>query len=160
MTTIELEKPILSFGSSFPLQSHISMAGQLPASTQEREVSSYLRCHTFCNACYHTTSCACQTRDPLPWNPIVNLPYIVLKSGLAWVLFSAASFLSYTAKHGKSPSMALEDAVGSPVNIMSLVCSCFLGVSGHFAKTFCMTKRAWNYVDTRVGNDGSDCFPT
>lgn len=97
-------------------------------------------------------------RDLLPQNPIVNLPHTLLKPGLA--LFSAVSFLFYAAKHGKSPSMALEVAVGSPVNIMSLVCSCFLGVSGYSAKTFCMTKRAWNYVDTRVGNDGSDCFPT
>lgn len=105
----------------------------------------------------------CLNQPPVlafPRNLIVNLPYKLLKSGLAWALFSAVSFLSYAAKHGKSPSVALEDAVGSPVNIMSLVCSCFLGVSGHFAKTFCMTMRAWNCVDTRVGNDGSDCFPT
>lgn len=99
-------------------------------------------------------------RDPLPRNTIVNLAHTLLKSGLSQALFSAVSFLFYTAKHGKSPSMALEAAVGSPVNIMSLVRSCFLGVSGYSAKTFCMTKRAWNYVDTRVENDGSDCFPT
>lgn len=160
----ELEKLILPFGHSFPLQSHISMAGRLPASTQEGEVSVVMRgvipSAVPVNTLPDTASCACQTRDPLPWNPIVNLTYTLLKSGLAWALFSAMGFLSYTAKHGKSPSMALVDAVGSPVNIMSLVCSCFLGVSGHCAKTFCMTKRAWNYVDTRVGNDGSDCFPT
>jgi len=35
----ELEKLILPFGRGFPLQSHISVAGRLPASTQEREVS-------------------------------------------------------------------------------------------------------------------------
>lgn len=51
----ELEKLILPFGSSFSLQSHISMVGKLPASTQEREVSVvYTKCHTFCNACYRT----------------------------------------------------------------------------------------------------------
>lgn len=36
----ELEKLILPFGRSFPLQSCISMAGRIPASIQEREVSS------------------------------------------------------------------------------------------------------------------------
>lgn len=39
----ELEKLLLPFGSAFPLQSHISMAGRFPASTQEREVSVVMR---------------------------------------------------------------------------------------------------------------------
>lgn len=137
------------------------MAGRFPASTQEREVSVVMR-GVIPSATPAITHCLTQplllVRDPLPQNPIVNLPHTLLKPGLA--LVSAVSFLFYSATHGKSPSMALEVAVGSPVNIMSLVRSCFLGVSGYFAKTFCMTKRAWNYVDTRVGNDGSDCFPT
>lgn len=53
----ELEKLILPFGRSFPLQSCISMAGRIPASIQEREVSSYVRCYTFCNAWDHTARC-------------------------------------------------------------------------------------------------------
>lgn len=66
----ELEKLILPFGSSFPLQSHISMAGRLPASTQEREVSVVMR-SVIPSAMPvitlpDTASCACQTRDPLP----------------------------------------------------------------------------------------------
>lgn len=102
----ELEKLILPFGRSFPLQSRISMAGRLPASTQEKEASVVTRgiipSAMPVITLPDTASCACQTRDPLPRNPIVNLPYTLLKSGLAWALFSAASFLSYTAKHGKS----------------------------------------------------------
>lgn len=166
----ELEELLLPFDSAFPLQSHISMAGRFPASTQEREISVVMRgCPGLAQPATEVSylllsHCLTQplllVRDPLPQNPVVNLADTLLKSGLARALFSAVSFLFYSAKHGKSPSMALEVAVGSPVNIMSLVRSCFLGVSGYFAKTFCMTKRAWNYVDTRVGNDGSDCFPT
>lgn len=110
------------------------MAGRLPASPQEREVSVVTRgvvpSAMPLIALPDAASCAWQVRDPLPRNPTVKLPYTLLKWGLARALFSTAGFLSYAAKHGKSPPMALEDAVGSPVNIMSLVCSCFLGVSG------------------------------
>lgn len=70
-----LEKLILPSGNSFPLQNHISMAGMLPASTQEREVSAVTRGVILSAVSVitlpDTASCACQAKDPLPWNQAI-----------------------------------------------------------------------------------------
>lgn len=98
----ELEKLILPFGGSFPLQSCISMTGRIPASTQEREVSVVMQ-DAIPSAMPvitlpDTASFARQMRGPLSTKPSREFPYTLLKSGLARALFSAANFLSYMAK--------------------------------------------------------------
>lgn len=113
----ELEKLILPFGRSFPLQCCVSMAGRIPASIQEREVSSYVRCYTFCNACDHTAPCnllCLSDMRSFSMKIYCEFPLCTSEARLGLSSSQCTTFLFHPAKNGKSPSMALEDAVGSP----------------------------------------------